>query len=369
MLSSLLARARGVRRFSTAVLQRALVEDLSCEDEHGRHEIGEHDPPYSTGVPPFGIAFCPYADRCHWAAVADEEGTVTLLDTSKSATEQPGTHRAPAHARAGPHAVCSPTPTAASAVHMRAGSWNAHANALFDVTWTPHDARIITASGDQSCRLFDVATTDELQIFHGHTGSVKSVSCKPGDRNVFASSGRDGNVLVWDVRTGAPVMRIAGGHRRPADSGAKRKRGEAGAGGVSPAQSVSSVVYLHDERHMLATAGATDGTVKIWDLRRSHGGSRGRGAGRSSRGRGGAAQAPTPVDVVGPQAGASGRPAAGAPIPTRHQHTPARPPFGSVTARRARQAAGQLLRQQDPPVRHGAARTGQRRPAAGPSRR
>ena len=88
MLHSLLRREHGRMHRSTAI-KRVLVEDLAGDEEHGRYEIGEHAAPYSNGVPPFAISFCPHAGQGHWAAVADEEGRLTLLDTSKSALEQP----------------------------------------------------------------------------------------------------------------------------------------------------------------------------------------------------------------------------------------------------------------------------------------
>ena len=143
MLNALLRREQGRIHRSTAI-QRVLVEDLAGDEEHGRYEIGEHAAPYSSGVPPFAISFCPHAGQGHWAAVADEEGRLTLLDTSKSALEQPCECRAhpcscacrpslrlqllPAQYGLSPH---SPSPYA-SAVHMRTGSWHAHRNALFD---------------------------------------------------------------------------------------------------------------------------------------------------------------------------------------------------------------------------------------------
>lgn len=97
MLHHLLDRERGGGRrrrsspWSTEALQRVLVEDLDCDDEHSVHEIGEHQPmAFRNGTPPFSIAFCPHPGHTRWAAVADEEGTVTMLDTYRSAVDQPG---------------------------------------------------------------------------------------------------------------------------------------------------------------------------------------------------------------------------------------------------------------------------------------
>jgi WD40 repeat protein len=63
------------------------------------------------------------------------------------------------------------------------------------------EERLITGSGDHTCIYWDVATSQPLQVLHGHTSDVMSVSVLPqNDRNVFASAGCDGCVLLWDLR-------------------------------------------------------------------------------------------------------------------------------------------------------------------------
>ena len=94
MLHTLLERERGRGRRRTSALQRALVEDFECDELHGRYEIGEHNPPWSAGSLPLSIACCPHAGMGHWAAVSNEEGSVTMLDTRRSAVEQPGARSA-----------------------------------------------------------------------------------------------------------------------------------------------------------------------------------------------------------------------------------------------------------------------------------
>ena len=108
MLNSLLRREQGRMHRSTAI-KRVLVEDFAGDEEHGRYEIGEHAAPYSNGVPPFAISFCPHAGQGHWAAVADEEGRLTLLNTSKSALEQPCECRA--HHPRSCHHTCACRPS------------------------------------------------------------------------------------------------------------------------------------------------------------------------------------------------------------------------------------------------------------------
>ena len=55
---------------------------------------------------------------------------------------------------------------------MPAAQWMAHNNAIFDVAWCAGDRQLVTASGDQKARLWDVEQQRHLQSLRGHSGSV-----------------------------------------------------------------------------------------------------------------------------------------------------------------------------------------------------
>ena len=78
--------------------------------------------------------------------------------------------------------------------------WSAHNNAIFDLKWTDTEPWVLTASGDQTAALWDVSRGCRLAVFKQHSSSLKSVSFRPGDRNVFATGARDGKIMVWDIR-------------------------------------------------------------------------------------------------------------------------------------------------------------------------
>lgn len=185
---------------------------------------------------PFTLKFAREPAQSDLLAVADEEGSMTLLRVT-----------------AGEHG--------ADAVSQR---WEAHHNAIFDLAWVASDARLITAGGDQQCHVWDVERRLSTASARGHVGSVKSVSAKPGQPEVFASGSRDGSVMVWDCRSAradgtlAAVSVMRNAHAAPAASGRKRKR-------LTGHQSVTSVQFLRWE-NMLATGGAADGCAP-----RSHG--------------------------------------------------------------------------------------------------
>lgn len=169
----------------------------------------------------------------------------------------------------------------------------------------------MTASGDQTIRLWDISIAGagssaagqrragtELLTCRGHTGSVKSVCARPNDRFVFASASRDGNVHIYDSRQGgSPAMTLRGVHA-PSCAPAKRKR--VGSLRGTGTHGVTAVLYLMDERNVLATAGGTDGAVKLWDSRL---GGAARGRSSSSRATGGLPGPTAPLCTLLPDRG------------------------------------------------------------------
>ena len=62
-------------------------------------------------------------------------------------------------------------------------------------------SRIVTASVDQTARIWDAATAKEIAVLRGHTFSVESAAFSPdGSRIVTASS--DNTARIWDAATG-----------------------------------------------------------------------------------------------------------------------------------------------------------------------
>uniref|UniRef100_A0A453H576 Uncharacterized protein n=1 Tax=Aegilops tauschii subsp. strangulata TaxID=200361 RepID=A0A453H576_AEGTS len=59
----------------------------------------------------------------------------------------------------------------------RLSDWVAHNNAIFDVCWIKEGSQLLTASGDQTVKIWSVENKKCLGVLSGHTGSVKSLSC------------------------------------------------------------------------------------------------------------------------------------------------------------------------------------------------
>lgn len=58
--------------------------------------------------------------------------------------------------------------------------WQAHNNAIFDMTWMESEEKILTASGDQTVVMWDVEKQEKLNVFRGHTSSVRCVCAQRG---------------------------------------------------------------------------------------------------------------------------------------------------------------------------------------------
>ena len=61
----------------------------------------------------------------------------------------------------------------------------------------PLGRRALTASVDQTARLWDVASGGQLQVLSGHAGQVTAAALGPDLRHAI-TGGDDGSLLVWD---------------------------------------------------------------------------------------------------------------------------------------------------------------------------
>ncbi|KPP63132.1 hypothetical protein Z043_118634, partial [Scleropages formosus] len=211
--------------------------------------------------------------------------------------------------------------------------WMAHDNAVFDIAWVPGEPKLVTASGDQMAKLWDVNAGEMLGIFKGHQCSLKSVAftrqekgstCVPVEPRraapveneclsfsaaVFCTGGRDGNIMIWDTRCSKKdgyyrqVKQISGAHNkvdRHTPSKTKRRRlpirgmapSVVSVASSPPSRSLSSsdssgqavklcrvssqdsqqsvTVVLFRDGNTLISSGAVDGTIKMWDLRKNY---------------------------------------------------------------------------------------------------
>jgi WD40 repeat protein len=119
-----------------------------------------------------------------------------------------------------------------------------HAGPVHWVAFSPNAKLAASASGnlqgDQTVRLWEVASGRQLRCLVGHTGQAMSVVFSPDGRRLL-SAGWDRTVRLWDVETGQELRCFA-----PHDD------------------AVNSVAFCPDGRRGISAS--TDGTLRLWDL-------------------------------------------------------------------------------------------------------
>ncbi|PKU63154.1 denticleless protein homolog B [Dendrobium catenatum] len=232
-------RTREISGFK--VRQRLYLGDLSID---AGDFIIEHE---NNPSPPLALSFCKTSGKSHILAVSDEEGFVSCYDTRK---------------RLSCHSSCWD-----KTAEAKISEWVAHENAIFDICWIKDDSQLLTASGDQTIKLWNAEKRKCIGLLTGHTGSVKSVSSHSSNPELFVSGSRDGSFAIWDLRCkfgSHGVSRLSSTsvvkEAHSSSHGRRTRRGQA------DSKSVTSVLYLKDDIS-IASAGAADSVVKFWDTR------------------------------------------------------------------------------------------------------
>ncbi|HUK08431.1 MAG TPA: WD40 repeat domain-containing protein [Stellaceae bacterium] len=73
-----------------------------------------------------------------------------------------------------------------------------HENIVRSAVFSPDGTRIVTASDDKTARLWDAASGKEIAVLRGHEGGVESAAFSPDGTRVVTAS-YDKTARLWDV--------------------------------------------------------------------------------------------------------------------------------------------------------------------------
>jgi len=76
-----------------------------------------------------------------------------------------------------------------------------HEGGVWSVSYSPDGSRIVSGSDDQTVRVWETVTGQQLLCLQGHDGQVSSVSYSPDGSRIVTGS-HDQTVRVWDAVTG-----------------------------------------------------------------------------------------------------------------------------------------------------------------------
>jgi len=119
-------------------------------------------------------------------------------------------------------------------------AFKGHMNQVWSVAFSPDVRYALSGSGDKTLRLWGVASNREIRVFRGHTDSVESVAFSPDGRYALSGSG-DKTLRLWSVASNREI-RVFRGHT----------------------DSVGSVAFSPDGRYALS--GSHDKTLRLWDV-------------------------------------------------------------------------------------------------------
>lgn len=85
-----------------------------------------------------------------------------------------------------------------------------HTGYVQDLALTPDGSKLASASRDMTIRIWDAKTGQLISILTGHTQFVHGVSWSPdGTQIASAASSQTGELFIWDVATGQPIIKQA----------------------------------------------------------------------------------------------------------------------------------------------------------------
>jgi WD40 repeat protein len=115
-----------------------------------------------------------------------------------------------------------------------------HQGAVHSVAFHPDGARLLSASGDHTIGLWDLATGRLLARLEGHTDSVRSVVCL-SDGETIISSSDDLTIRIWDLAARKTKQTLRGHTAK-----------------------VRKLALMPDEASLISVS--KDGSLRVWDL-------------------------------------------------------------------------------------------------------
>ena len=118
-----------------------------------------------------------------------------------------------------------------------------HVEQVLSVAWAPDGKTLVSASTDNTVRVWDAKDGRLVTVLELHTNDVRAV-CFSFDGLLLATKGADGTVRLWRRNNWQPAAELP------------EPNGDAWLSGLA----------FHPQLAVLATLGEMDTAIRIWDL-------------------------------------------------------------------------------------------------------
>ncbi len=164
--------------------------------------------------------------------------------------------------------------------HSELVTLKGHTGPVSSASFSPDGSRVVTASGDQTAKVWDAQSGAEVLTLKGHIGYVSSASFSPDGSRIVTGS-YDNTAKVWDAKSGAQVLTFKGHTGLVWSASFSPDGSRIVTGGDSTAKvwdpkSGAEVLTLKGHTGYVFSAsfspdgsrivtGGLDGTAKVWD--------------------------------------------------------------------------------------------------------
>ena len=84
-----------------------------------------------------------------------------------------------------------------------------HDGGVRSVAYSPDGRRTVSASFDQTAKVWNAEAGTELMTLTGHDGGIRSVAYSPDGQRIVTAS-RDKTAKVWEAQTGTELFTLTG---------------------------------------------------------------------------------------------------------------------------------------------------------------
>jgi len=201
-----------------------------------RVQKGTQNASYLRALCSFNASYDRKIDRkeCSLAAVAGKKGNLTIMVEAGNSPDKDWAVWTEIKITSRTAVKAKPDKKEKQIIKILKG----HGSRIYRAVFSPNGKYLVTASGDKTARVWEVASGKLVTVLRGHDSHIFSASFSPNSKRIITAS-RDKTARIWQASNGKQLQELRG-HSKEVLSAAFSPQG-----------------------NLIAT-GSNDGTIKIW---------------------------------------------------------------------------------------------------------